>query len=72
MPMPRHNGDDVVVRPVDEGWWRVEYRGRAVESTYLEYAVALAVGVAAKEAISLATQFLAGERSDSDVVDAAD
>lgn len=53
----QHNGSDVLLRPVDDGWC-VEYRGREAVSAYLEFAIAKAIGVDASEAIPLATQLL--------------
>jgi hypothetical protein len=53
----RHEGDEIVATPIDDGW-RVQYRGHTVESAYLEYALAAAVGIEAKAAIAFSTQLL--------------
>jgi len=53
----RHDGNDAVVTPVESGW-RVEYQGRVVGNTYLEYAIAEAVAVDAKQAVSFVTRLL--------------
>jgi hypothetical protein len=53
----RYEDSEIDVTPIDDGW-RVEYRGRVVESTYLEYAIAQALDLDTKRAIALATQLL--------------
>jgi hypothetical protein len=53
----RHNGNDILLTPVEDGW-RVQYRGREVESPYLEFAIANALGIEASDAIPLATRLL--------------
>ena len=64
----RHEESDLTVTPTDDGW-RVDYRGRAVESTYLEDAVARAIGVDAKHAVSvvdtLVNDYLASARTEA-------
>lgn len=53
----QHEGSTIVATPVTDGW-RVQYEGRTIESRFLEYAIAEAVGIDAKDAIAFATRIL--------------